>query len=210
MSEKSITELGNPGKPQGEAGIIMLNRMSVSHKNVTDWAFSHLNITGNEAVLEIGCGSGIALKKVAGFIDSGNLAGIDHSEISVELSKNNNSDDIKSGKTQIIQSSVENLPFDDDSFDIIYTVESFYFWNNPLECLKEVRRVLAPGGIFMIAADIYGDAELTDEEIENVRKYNLFNPTRDQFRELLERSGFSEIKINTCPGTNWICTIAVK
>lgn len=210
MSEISITELGNPAKPQGEAGALMLERMGVSHKNVTDWALSHLNINGTENVLDIGCGGGDALKKMSLAITTGHLTGADYSEVSVELSKKNNIDDINSGKMEIIQASVENLPFDDNSFNIIYTIESFYFWNNPVECLKEVRRVLAPNGIFMIIADIHGDAELSQEEIYNIKKYNLFNPTLAQFRELLEKSGFSDIKINTKDGEKWVCTESKK
>ncbi len=210
MSEISITELGNPAKPHGEAGELMLRRMGVSHKNVTDWALSHLDIKGTENVLDIGCGGGDALKKMSAEIRNGHLVGVDYSEVSVELSKKNNIGDIESGGMEVIQANVENLPFDDDLFDIIYTIESFYFWKNPIECLKEVRRVLVPNGIFMIIADIHGDAELSQEEIDNVKKYNLFNPTLAQFRELLEKSGFSDIKIHTKDGEKWVCTESTK
>lgn len=210
MSEISITELGNPAKPHGEAGELMLKRMGVSHKNVTDWALAHLDIKGTENVLDIGCGGGDALKKMSAKIKSGHLVGADYSEVSVELSKKNNIGDVESGRMEIIQANVENLPFDDNSFDIIYTIESFYFWKKTVECLKEVRRVLAPNGIFMIIADIHGDAELSQEETDNVKKYNLFNPTLAQFRELLEKSGFSDIKIHTKDGEKWVCTESVK
>ena len=209
-NQKSITELGNPAKPQGSAGVEMLERMSESHKNVTEWAFSHLNIKGTENVLDIGCGGGSALKKMSAKINTGHLTGADYSEVSVELSTRNNLADVESGKMEIIHASVENLPFDDNSFNIIYTVESFYFWSNPQENLKEVRRVLADNGIFLIVADIHGDAELSEEDIINIKKYNLFNPTLSQFRELLENAGFSDIKIHTKEGKSWICTESKK
>lgn len=206
----SITELGNPAKPQGEAGAQMLERMSESHRGVTAWALSHLSVKGSENVLDIGCGGGAALGKMSAGIVSGHLTGVDYSEVSVELSRKVNAGDIESGKMDIVQASVENLPFSDNSFNIIYTIESFYFWKNPVECLREVYRVLAEGGTFLIIADIYGDAELSPETIESVKKYNLFNPTAGQFRELLEESGFSGIKIHTKAGTSWICAEAGK
>lgn len=209
-NQKSITELGNPAKPTGSAGAEMLERMGESHKNVTDWAFSYLNISGTENVLDIGCGGGAALKKMSGKIITGHLTGADYSDISVELSKKNNIQDINSGKTEVICASVENLPFADNSFNIVYTVESFYFWGNSPENLREVRRVLAEDGIFLIAADIHGDAELSEEDILNIKKYNLFNPTPDQFRKLLESAGFSDIKIHTKQGTKWICIESKK
>lgn len=210
MSENSITELGNPAKPYGEAGELMLKRMGVSHRNVTDWALSHLDIDGSEWVLDIGCGGGDALKKMSARITDGKLFGIDYSEVSVELSKKNNIADVESGKTEIIQADVANLPFGDDTFDVIFTIESFYFWKNQIDCLKEVRRVLAPDGVFMIIADIHGDAELSQDEIDSVKKYNLFNPTLAQFRELLEKAGFFNIKIHTKDGEKWVCTESMK
>lgn len=210
MSEISITELGNPAKPQGEAGELMLKRMGISHKNVTEWALSYLDIDGSEWVLDVGCGGGDALKKMSARITDGKLFGVDYSEVSVELSKKNNIADVESGKTEIIQADVANLPFGDNIFDVIYTIESFYFWKNQIDCLKEVRRVLAPDGVFMIIADIHGDAELSEEEISNIKKYNLFNPTLVQFRELLEKSGFSYIRIHTKDGEKWVCAEAQK
>lgn len=209
-NQKSITELGNPAKPTGSAGAEMLERMGESHRNVTDWAFSYLNISGTENVLDIGCGGGAALKKMSGKIITGHLIGADYSDVSVELSKKNNIQDINSGKMEVVCASVEKLPFADNSFNIVYTVESFYFWGNSPENLREVRRVLAEDGIFLIAADIHGDAELSEEDILNIKKYNLFNPAPDQFRELLESAGFSDIKIHTKQGTKWICIESKK
>lgn len=206
----SVTEMGNPAKPQGRAGAEMLERMSESHSPVTDWALSHLEISGNERILDIGCGGGAALKKMSSKITTGSLTGADYSEVSVEVSSRNNIEDIESGKMKIVHASVDLLPFDDDAFDIIYTIESFYFWSNPAENLKEVRRVLAEKGVFLIVADIYGDAELSRESRESVRKYGLFNPTVDEFRQLLLQAGFSNVKIHTNKGTTWICTESRK
>ena len=60
---KSITELGNPAKPQGNAGEIMLTRMNVSHYDVTGWAMEFLEISGSESILDIGCGGGETLRR---------------------------------------------------------------------------------------------------------------------------------------------------
>lgn len=211
MNEISITELGNPAKPHGEAGEIMLKRMGESHRNVTDWALLHLDIDGSEWVLDIGCGAGDALKKMSAQITDGKLFGVDYSEVAVDLSKKNNISDIETGKMEIVQADVANLPFNDDVFDVIYTIESFYFWGNNPGCLKEVHRVLAPDGVFMIIADIHGGADLTDEEKENVKKYNLFNPTWKEYVNLLKTAGFSNVTVrNNLFNTKWICVEGKK
>lgn len=62
--------------------------------------------------------------------------------------------------------SVEQMLFSADVFDKIITVESFYFWPDPLEDLGEVRRVLKPGGRFILAASIYGREGLGEDGLE--------------------------------------------
>lgn len=205
-----ITELGNPADPHGEAGEIMLVRMGETHSSVTDWAFGLLDLDGSECVLDIGCGGGDALKKLSAQITSGTLTGADHSEVSVHLTKKNNFADIESGRMSVVNASVDSLPFPDNSFDLIYTIESFYFWGNDPASLREVKRVLADSGKFVMIADIHGAAELSVETIENIKKYNLFNPTPDELRELLKEAGFSKIDIHLKENTSWICAEAYK
>jgi len=205
MSERSITEMGNPAKPHGSAGFEMLTRMNDSRYEVTGWALEKFTFSGSERVLDIGCGGGATLHRMAEKITSGHLTGVDYSPVSVELSSKNNSDDIASGKMNVVEASVESLPFTDNSFDRIITVESFYFWPDPQENLREVYRVLDKGGVFLIVADVYGDAELSEESLEGIRKYSLYNPTRAEFRELLENAGFTDVTIHTKDGTSWIC-----
>lgn len=205
-----ITELGNPSNPHGEAGEIMLMRMGETHSSVTDWAFGLLKLNGSERVLDIGCGGGDALKKLSERITSGKLTGADHSKVSVQLTKKNNSADIEIGKMTVVKASADSLPFPDSSFDLIYTIESFYFWGNDPANLREVMRVLADGGKFVIIADIHGGAAMNDETLENIRKYDLFNPTPDELRDLLIKAGFSKADIFLKENTSWICAFAEK
>ena len=207
MSEQheSITEAGNPRKPTGEAGKIMLERMTGTHRGVTEWALGFFDFKEDDTVLDIGCGAGGALKVMAERITTGALYGVDYSDVSVELSSKNNAENISAGKMKIIKASVEKLPFEDNTFDKIITIESFYFWGEPERDLKEVLRVLKKGGKLLIAADVYGDAELSDESIKSIEKYELFNPTRSEFKELLRNAGFEYAEIHTCEGTTWIC-----
>jgi len=207
MNEKkvSVTELGNPRKPHGEAGIEMLDGMNKRHYAVTGWALEFFSFNANDNVLDIGCGGGETIHRIAENIIGGKVIGVDYSPLSVELSIKRNSEFIECGKVSITEASVEKLPFDDNSFDKIITVESFYFWPDPQENLKEVYRVLKEDGKFLIVADINGDADLDEADLEGIKKYDLFNPTLEQFRELLENSGFKEVNVHTKPGEKWVC-----
>ena len=204
-TQEEVTRIGNPRKPEGAEGKEMLERMNRSHYEMTGWALGHWEIEEDDHILDIGCGGGATLHRMTEKISSGHVTGVDYSDVSVEISRKNNEEMIRSGRLDVLEGSVEKLPFADDSFDKIITVESFYFWPDPQENLKEVFRVLKAGGTFLLVADIYQNGCLTEEEEENIKNYHLFNPTREEFRKLFENAGFTDIQIHTKEGRNWIC-----
>lgn len=195
-NEKAITAAGNPAKPTGEAGEQMLARMNESHGPLTAWGLSHFTWRGDETVLDIGCGGGANLKRMSDCVTTGHLTGVDYSETSVQTSRQTNEEAIKAGKMDISQGSVEKLPFADDSFDKITTVESFYFWPDPPENLKEVSRVLKKGGTFLLIAEIYERPDLSPATRENIKHYNLYNPTPETFETIFCKAGFTAVTIH--------------
>ena len=212
-SEEEITRLGNPAKPQGSDGESMLTRMNKSHNPVTTWALdlvqsmTHLD---QPAILDLGCGGGATIKQHAERNPDASLYGIDYSETSVKMTEEYNQEEVDSGKLQVTLGSVEKMPYKDNSFDLITTVESFYFWPNPLENLKEVRRVLKEGGTFHLIADIYGKDDLPEKSKGYIEEYNLTNPTIREFADLFDQAGFSETTISLKKGTDWICVTGKK
>ena len=204
-NEKAITAAGNPAKPTGEAGEQMLARMNESHGPLTAWGLSHFNWRGDETVLDIGCGGGATLKRMSDCVTTGHLTGIDYSETSVRTSRQTNTEAIKAGKMDVSQGSVEKLPFAGDSFDKITTVESFYFWPDPPENLKEVSRVLKKGGTFLLIAEIYERPDLSPATRENINHYNLYNPTPETFETIFRKAGFTAVTVHIEPNEGWIC-----
>ena len=209
-TQEEVTRIGNPRKPEGTEGEEMLERMNQSHYEVTGWALSYWEIQEDDRVLDIGCGGGATLHRMAEKVTSGHVTGVDYSDVSVETSRRNNEKNIKSGKMDVLEGSVENLPFADDSFDKIINVESFYFWPDPQENLKEVRRVLKEGGTFLLVADTYNKDGLDPKTLENICRFHLFTPTAEEFRKLFEKAGFTDIQIHVKEGTDWICVEGKK
>ena len=201
----SVTELGNPRRPQGEAGAAMLLNMNESHAAVTAWGLSFLDAEPQHCFLDIGCGGGAALHHMAGIITEGHLTGLDYSPVSVRTAAQINAAPIAAGRMEILEGSVSQMPFADGTFDRIITVESFYFWPSPQTDLREVRRVMKQSGRFLLIADIYGKDDLPESDLDNIRKYDLYNPTPETFRQLLENAGFSQVQIHLMAGTTWIC-----
>lgn len=208
--EEDTTQKGNPRKPQGKEGAEMLKRMNESHSRVTVWALEFFDFKENDQILDIGCGGGAALRRMSENIRSGHLTGVDYSPVSVKLSQELNEPDILNGKMEIIEASVEHLPFEDEKFDKIITVESFYFWPEPVNNLTEVLRILKKNGVFLLVADIYNKDSLGEQALENIEKYQLFNPTPDEFQEMFKKAGFSGVKIHTKTGEDWICVEGIR
>lgn len=210
LSEEEITKIGNPAKPEGKAGSLMLERMNDSHYEVTGWALNFFHFTDHDSILDIGCGGGRTLHRMSDRSPQGKLTGVDYSPVSVEESKRTNAADIADGRMQILQGSVDQLPLADDSFDRIITVESFYFWPDAVKDLKEVRRVLKSGGQFLLVADIYNRDDLPESAVEHIREYNMRNPSLDEFRSYFEQAGFSDITIHLKNGTTWVAVEGTK
>lgn len=209
-TQQEITQAGNPRCPQGADGAAMLRRMNESHRDVTAWALSHWHVSPKDRILDVGCGGGGALARLAPLVPEGHLTGVDYSPVSVATARETNAPAIAAGQMDILEASVERLPFTDGSFDKVLTVESFYFWPAPQENLREVLRVLAPGGRFLLVADVYQCPQLDETAQENIRRYDLFNPTPEEFFALLDRAGFRDIRVNRKAGTTWICVEGSK
>lgn len=60
-------------------------------------------------------------------------------------------------------------------------------------------------GNLLLVADIYQKEDLPEQVRENIQRFHLFNPTPEEFRELLENAGFEEVQIHLKDGEDWIC-----
>ena len=62
----------------------------------------------------------------------------------------------------------------------------------------------------MLVADTYNKEGLDPKTLENIYRFHLFTPTREEFQELFEKAGFEDIKIHIKEGTDWICVEGKK
>lgn len=201
----SLVTKGNPRKPEGEAGAKMLAGMNENHAPVTEWALEFLKKEGVQTILDIGCGGGATLGRLSSIFPEAQLTGLDYSPVSVAETKRYNADLIDRSRLEVVEASVEDMPFADSSFDRITTVESFYFWPDPAENLKEVVRILKPGGQFLLIADIYGKAGLSEVTLANIEQFDLFNPSKEEFIMMFRNAGFTAVRAHLEEGTDWIC-----
>ena len=135
--------------------------MNSSHSKLTDWGLEHISIAKHDTILDVGCGGGRTVNKLASIAIQGKVYGVDYSEESVAFAKRTNARRIEADRVQIRQASVSHLPFPDNAFDVITAVETHYFWPDLHSDLCEVLRVLKAGGTFILIAEVYKGANTT-------------------------------------------------
>jgi len=193
-------------KPSGFFGRITLWRMNKSHSTVTDWGLGHVSVGPQFTILDIGCGGGRTVGKLAALATQGKVHGVDHSEESVRVSRKINAAMIAEGRVEIAQASVSELPFADGTFDLITAVETHFWWPNIADDLRELFRVTRPGGQLAIIAEVYkGAPALVSRLVEKAAPQSGIRMlTPDEHRDLLAAAGYSEIQIETLPKKGWI------
>ncbi|HEX9385357.1 MAG TPA: class I SAM-dependent methyltransferase [Anaerolineales bacterium] len=138
------------GNPRGIFGKIIGNRMAKGNSYDAQWTVSLLNIQPYHHILEIGFGPGVSTQLASEKTSKGFVAGIDHSKTMVQTASQRNAAAIQSGLMELKQGEVSSLPYPDQSFDIAFSLHSIYFWPQPVNCLKEIKRVLKPEGLLAI------------------------------------------------------------
>ena len=131
----------NARNPKGELGNELIDDMNVNHEKLAQWSLTHLKISDDDIILDIGCGGGVNVERFLKITEN-KVYGIDYSPLAVERSCKLNKSAIDADRCKIIEASVSNLPFNDNTFDIATAFETVYFWSDFVNDLKEIKRVL--------------------------------------------------------------------
>ena len=198
--------------PTGWLGRLVLRNMNSRHSKVTDWGLSHALIGKQDIILDVGCGGGRTVSKLAAIATQGKVYGIDHSTESVAVAMRTNKQWIEIARVEIREASVSRLPFSDGAFDLITAVETHFWWPALPTDMREVLRSLKPGGRLIIIAEVYkGAATLTSKAAERYsEKTGMALLSVEEHRELLTDAGYSDVQVITEPTKGWICCIGSK
>jgi SAM-dependent methyltransferase len=142
-------------KPTGLAGRFLLRSMNRRHSGVTAWGLGHVKIGECDTILDVGCGGGRTVQRLAAMASRGRVHGVDYAKTSVAASRKLNLAAIQSGQVEVQQASVSSLPFRDGTFDLVTAVETHYYWPDKIGSMREIFRILKPGGRLLIIAEVY-------------------------------------------------------
>jgi ubiquinone/menaquinone biosynthesis C-methylase UbiE len=197
-------------KPNKWIGRPFLWVMNASHSTLTNWGLQQVSIEKSFRVLDIGCGGGGTIQKLADVATEGLVCGVDYASGSVAVSRSKNANLIKSGRVDIRQGSVSQLPFPDNSFDLALAVETQYYWPDLVNDMKEVRRVLQSGGKLVVIAETYKGGRLDKLKGPAMKLLQSAQLSADDHRQLFLSAGYDDVQIIEEKKRGWICAMGAK
>ncbi|NMH87087.1 class I SAM-dependent methyltransferase [Flavivirga algicola] len=174
--EKIAKQLANPS---GKFGEEVASGMNTMNQFISETTYELLQIKNSESILEIGLGNGKFTKDILNYGSNIYYTGVDISKTMIAEAKKLNHNLIKKGYVDLIHADIEQMPFWDETFDKVCTINTVYFLKAPLNAFKEVFRVLANKGIFIISYrpfiegqtlnfTQYGFREYSSEDLESL------------------------------------------
>ncbi|MCP9292136.1 class I SAM-dependent methyltransferase [Gracilimonas sediminicola] len=183
MEPKELSE--QLKKPTGKNGLEVARALNESNQGLYDLAFKLLELKPNQNILEIGFGNGKHFSQYIQKEPELTLTGVDYSADMCEEAKASNTTLIDEDKLTIQCAETSALPFSNDEFDVIIAHNVIYFLNPPEPHLQEIKRVLKPGGLFLIGHR----PRHSIEHLEFTRHHFVLYEA-DELVELMKTNGF--------------------
>jgi len=179
----------NLANPQGEKGKEIGEMMNATNIGMTLESIKTLLIEDDEHILEIGHGNAGHLKSILNKAKNVKYTGIDISETMHYEAKNLNKE--FESQAGFVLYEGKRLPFEDQFFDKIFTVNTIYFWEEPVEFLNEIYRVLKDNGTFVLT---FGQKNFMEKLPFTQFDFTLYNT--DEMEETVSKSHFKRMKIS--------------
>jgi len=190
MEQKDLKILAqNLANPQGKKGVEIGEMMNATNLGMTQESIKTLLIEDDEYILEIGHGNAGHLKSILNKAKDLTYTGIDISETMRKEAQNLNKE--FKDQADFILYEGRKLPFEDEVFDKIFTVNTVYFWDNPVEFLNEIYRVLKNTGTFVLT---FAQRDFMEKLPFTKFNFKLYN--NDEMEELISESRFKRMKIS--------------
>jgi ubiquinone/menaquinone biosynthesis C-methylase UbiE len=163
--------------------------MERGHRPVGEQAIEKMHVGDNARVLDVGCGSGWASRLLAEKAHQGRVVGIDISDEMIRIAGESSTDFLN---LTFQVATAERLPFADAEFTDAFSMESLYYYADISQALREIHRVLAPGGLFVTVVDLFEENQASHQWIQKLAvPVQLLSTAK--YRDLFEQAGFIEI-----------------
>lgn len=132
------------GHPTGLLGWLVGHAMALEHRSLHRTVINFLELNHDDRALEIGFGPGTATRLAA--LQAAHVSGIDSSKEMVQQALHRNRVAVRAGRVDLREGTASKLPYPDGSFTVVFEVNSFHHWDDKIQGVREIRRVLRSGG----------------------------------------------------------------
>jgi SAM-dependent methyltransferase len=197
-------------RPTGRRGRVVAALMNKGHEALTLWGLMHINIEPDYVILDVGCGGGKTVSRLAQCAVQGKVFGIDYSADMVAYSRKVNKKLIAENRAEIHEGSVEKTGFPDNFFDLVTAIETCYFWHSLPDALKEIKCILKRGGRLLMVNEMVKNGVYEVEHAEIIEKTQVRLFSLEEIRRIMQSAGFTDVQIFTKVKSPWNAILAQK
>lgn len=195
---------GQFAEPEGIGGAVatkLMNIMNSEHYKAVERFVCHED---GAKILDIGFGNGHMLRILDKKLNA-KLYGIDISPDMIEKAARKNNEAVSLNRMALQMANVNELPYNDNFFDTVFTINTVYFWGDLTRAFEEIRRVIKDGGNFVCT--FYSKAFLDSLPYCNTG-FDKFTP--QELRSLARENGFHNVKVKILKEGKSYCLIGQK
>ncbi len=197
-------------KPTGWLGRVAVWTMNITHSSLAEWGLKHISIEKHWTILDVGCGGGATVHRLAEIAAEGRVYGVDFSEESFRVSHWTNKQLIQMDRVEIRYGIVSDLPFPEQMFDLVTAVNTHCYWPNLVDDMHEILRVLKPGGKLMLVAAAYKGGKYDARNQKREQALEVTYHRVDELGEIFSMVGYSNVQVFEEYEKGWICGIGEK
>ncbi|WP_103863580.1 class I SAM-dependent methyltransferase [Aquimarina sp. I32.4] len=190
MTEKELKAIAAQlSHPTGDAGLKIAEKMNQTNSGMISNTIGQLNLKPNNHVLELGHGNASHLKEIFAKTTDLLYTGLEISDSMKDESEKLNKEWVDHKQAEFALYDGTTLPFSENCFDKIMTVNTLYFWENPVELLKEIYKVLKIDGMACIT---FADMNFMKALPFVDTRFELYDV--EKFKKLAKEIPFKEIE----------------
>jgi ubiquinone/menaquinone biosynthesis C-methylase UbiE len=175
-------------------------KMERHHLDITEKTMRLMDLRPGERVLDLGCGAGWATRLLARMVGDGpdgfgQVVGLDVSDEMIRRARETSKD---FENVLYVWGSAQQIPWEENFFDKVLSVESFYYYPDQDRALMELFRVMAPRGRLFILINLYEDNPYSLQWVDKL-KVPVHVRSEAEYIAMLERHAFEKVEARRIP-----------